>query len=286
MTSVPAVKELRAFAYAVGRTLVLFVLAIWFIAACAAAYVALWFFWPMLSSAFVVVWVVCRAARLGNIDMAGVSIEPARGRLRRLRVAGSRRPMRRQVLARIDPAFSVELALSRWLEAATAILWAPFVFQGPIFIAASLLVEAAREEPQVLIQWSWLPIGAMLVAGQALSLVAFAWYAGRRFVGPATIGRRLNIPLSGRALCVAYRDVCAVDIQCGPKVVEHMSVHVVRFIRTRGESVDLALGDEASPGAPPSAELRALTELLARTARVPLRSTSCTAELGTRVSTT
>jgi hypothetical protein len=280
------VKVLHAFAYAVGRALVLFILAIWFIAACAGAYVALWFFWPLLASAGVVVWAVCRAAGWGKPEMASVSIEPRRGRLRRLRVAGSHRPMRRQILASIDPAFSVELAPSRWLEAATLLLCAPFLLQGPIFVAASLLVEAAREEPQFVIEWSWLPIGAVLVAGQAVSLVAFVWYAGRQFVGPATIGRRLNIPLSGRALCVAHRDVCAVDIQCGAELAEHISVHVVRFIRTRGESVEVALGDEALAGAPPSAELLALTKFLARTARVPLRPTSCTVELGTRVSTT
>lgn len=275
-------KELRVFAYAVGRALVLFVLAIWFIASCAGAYVALWFFWPMLSSAVVVVWAVCRVAGLGKPDMARVSIERRRGRQRHLRIAGADRPMRLQILASIDPTFSIELALSRWLEAARAILWAPFLFQGPIFIAASLLVEAAREEPQVVVHWSWLPIGAMLLAGQAVSLVAFVWYAGRRFVGLGTIGRRLKIPLSGRVLCVAYPDVCAVDIQCGPRVLEHISVHVIRFIRTGGESVDLTLGANAFPGARPSAGLLALTELLARTARVPLRA----AELGTRVSTT
>lgn len=277
---------LRAVLGMAGKLVIQLVLAVWFIGACAAAYVALWFFWPMLSSAFVVVWAVCRVARLGNLDMAGVSVELRRGRLRSLRVAGSDRPMRRQVLASTDPTFSVELALSRWLEAAIALAWAPLVFQGPLFIAASLLQLAAREEPQVVVEWSWLPIGAMLLAGQAVSLVAFVWYAGRRFVGPATIGRRLNIPLSGRVLCVAYRDVCAVDIQCGPKVLEHISVHVIRFIRTGGESVDLTLGADGFPGAQPSAELLALTELLARTARVPLRPPCGAAELGTRVSTT
>jgi len=266
------VKQLRAFGYAVGRALILFVLAIWFIASCAGAYAALFVFWPFLSVVFVVVWAVCRLLGLTHPDTAAVTVERRTARLRRLTFGASDRPPHRRVLAAVKPSFSVEIAQPRWLEVAHGILWAPFFLQGPLLIGMSLLQVAAQEEPRIVVEWSWLPIGAMLIAGFAATAVAFASYAARHFVAPATIGRRIQIPLTDYALCAAHRDVSAVEIQRGTELIDRNSFYRIRFLRSGGEPWDLTLGITNSPDAPPPDELVALAKVLAHAARVPLRA--------------
>jgi hypothetical protein len=280
------VKELRAFAYWIGRAILLLVLAIWFIASCAGAYGALFVFWPVISVCFLSVWAIWRVTGHGA-GASGVTLQRSVGPTRKRLLCHSYLPHGRRVLATTDPSFSLELAMPLRYEAANAILWAPFFLQGPLLVAAALVQLAGQEEPRVVIAWSWLAIGVMLLAGLVMSAVAFVSYAARQFVAPGTIGRRLRIPLFGLTLITTHRDVIAVEIRRGLELPDHTAIHHVRFVRTSGESVDVAFGELKPVGTQPSDELFALATLLARAARVPLRQTNATTtELGTRVSTT
>jgi hypothetical protein len=280
------VKELRGIAYGIGRAIVMLVLAIWFIASCAGAYGALFVFWPFISVCFLSVWAVWRVTGHGN-GVGGVALQRGVGPARQRLLRHSYLSPGRRVLATSDPSFSLELAMPLWYEAANAILWVPFLLQGPLLVAAQLCWLASQEQPRVVIEWSWLAIGLMLVAGLVTGAVAFVSYAARQFVAPGMIGRRFRIPLFGLALVTAHRDVIAVEIRRGIELPDHTAIHHVRFVRTSGESVDVAFGEMTPVGAQPADELVALGTLLARTARVPLRvPNENSAELGTRVSTT
>ena len=264
-------QELRAFAYAIGRAIVLLVLAIWFVAASAGAYAALFFFWPFLSVCFLVVWAVCRIAGMSQPDTVAVTIERPPRHSVLMTIGGSDRPMGRRVLTTIGPPFSVEIAQPRWFEVVNVVVWAPFFLQGPLLIGLSLCQLAAQEEPRIVVEWSWLPIGALLVAGFVASTIAFMSYAARHFVEPGTIGRRVQIPFTDRALCAAHRDVCAIELQRGPEMLGGSSFRRLRVIRKVGEPQDLTMGAPAAPDAPAPKELLALARVLAHAARVPLR---------------
>ena len=279
-------KELRALAYWIGRAIILLILAIWFIAAFAGAYGALWVFWPFISICCLSVWAVWRVTGHGA-GGSGLAIQRSVGPARRRVLCDSKLPHGSRVLATIDPSFSLELAEPLWLQTANAIMWAPFFLQGPLLVAAQLFWLAGREEPRVVIEWSWLAIGVLLLAGFVMSTVVFVSFAWRPFVAPGTIGRRLRIPVFGLALVATDHDVIAVEIRRGHEFPDHTAMHRVCFVRIGGEAVDLALGEMAPVHAQPAQELVALATLLARAARVPLRLTNTNStELGTRVSTT
>lgn len=258
---------LREAIYIAARAVILVVLAIWIVAASAGASVALFVFWPFLSLAYLIIWAIARF--IGHADTSGwgISVQRRSGRLRRTRVGGSDLPLGKRVFVTVNPQFSVELATPRWVEAAYLILWAPFMLQCPLFIAALLLQLAGREEPQVVVEWSWLAIGAVLLAGFYVSLIVFVCWASREFVGPGMTGRRLAIPFLGLALCIAYRDVCAVEVGRDQNRADH-----VRLIRTGGEPIQLRAAARFMGDVPTSADLLPLAELLAHAAHVPLRT--------------
>ncbi len=266
MTSVLTVEQLRAVVWIAAKAVVLFVLAIWFVAASAGAYLAVFGFWPFLSLAYLIIWAVARFAAHADTSGWGISVQQRSGRLRR-RVGGADLPLGKRVFVTVNPHFSVELAAPRLLEAVYLILWAPFVLQSPLYVTASLLLLAGREELRVVIEWSWLAIGAVLLAGFYVSLVACVSWAAREFVGPRMIGRRLAIPFLGRALCIAHRDVCAVEVVLDPGRADH-----VRLIRTGGEPMELRFAARFMGGVQPTADLLPLAELLAHAAQVPLRT--------------
>ena len=191
--------RLRAGAYAVASAVVLVALAILAVASCASAYVALLFFWPFLSVVYLIVWPIARFIGRADTSGWGISVEKRSARLQRTRLDGSDLALGKRVFVAADPDFSVELAAPRWLEAIYLILWAPFVLTGPLYVVAALLQLVGREEPQVVPEWSWLPIGGILFAGFYVSLVGCVSWAAHEFVGPGMIGRRLAIPIAGRA---------------------------------------------------------------------------------------
>jgi hypothetical protein len=280
------VKELRAFAYGVARAIVLLVLGIWFIASCVGAYGALFFFWPFISVVYLSAWAVWRVSGHGA-GGSGVALERNVGPARQRLLRNSHLPSGRRVLATTDPSFSVEIAMPLWYETANALLWAPFLLQVPLVVAAEFLRLAGQEEPRVVPEWSWLAIGVVLLAGLVMSVVVFVSFAAREFVAPGTIGRRIRTPLFGLALITARHDVVAVEIRRGPELPDHTVIHRVRIVRRGGESVDVAIGEVFPVGAQPADELFALATLVARAARVPLRlTTASSTELGTRLSTT
>jgi hypothetical protein len=265
--------------YAAAKAVFVVVLALWFLASCVAAYVALLGFWPMLSLVFAIGWASWRIT--GHADGAVVSVERRPARQRRIKVDGSDLPLGKRVLVTVDPRFSVELAAPRWVEALSLLLWAPFVLQAPLFGAPWLLEMAGREQPHVVVEWSWLPIGTMLFAGFGVGLVAFVAWAGRDFVGPGTIGKRIEVPLLGRALCLSHADVCAIEVG-RDSTPSHRAADHIRVIRTNGEPVELIPGAWALPDAGATPELLPLAGLIARAARVPLRPLSEPRNLGTR----
>jgi len=272
------VNLLRAVAWT-GRAVFLIVIAIWFVASFAGAYLALFVFWPFLSLGFVIAWAAWRIIGHGDGNVIGVGPRPMR--LRRVDVDGSPLPLGRRVFVSVDPQFSVELAPSRWVEAFYLVVSAPFVLQGPLFVAASLFELAGREEPRVVVEWSWLPIGVLLLADFGVSLAAFVAWAGREFVAPGTAGKRIAVPFLGRALCLSHSDVCAIEVGrgLGPS---GRNADRIRASRRHGEPVDLIPGAWVSD-AGPTAELVPLAELLARAAHVPLLPLGGNAaELGTR----
>ena len=258
--------DLRAYAYAVSRAIVLTLIAIWAVASFAGAYVALLFFWPFLSVAYLIIWPIAHFVGHADTSGWGISVQKRSGRLRPIQVNGSDLHLGKRVLATDDPDFSIELAAPRWLEALYLILWAPFVLTFPVAVVTSLLQLAGREQPQVVAEWSWLVIGGVLLAGFYTSLVACVSWAAHEFAAPGIIGRRLAIPIVGRALCVAYRDVCAVEIGRDAARGDH-----VRLIRTGDEPMEIRAAARFLGGTQPTADLRPLAELLAHAARVPLR---------------
>ena len=273
---------MREALYKAATAVVLVVLAVWFVASCAPAYVALFCLWPFLSLGFVILWTAWRITGHGDESSYVISIERRPVRPRRIKVDGSDLPLGKRVLVTVDPRFSVELAAPRWVEALYLIVFAPFVFQTPLFVAALLLQLAGREEPRIVVEWSWLPIGAMLVAGFGVGLIAFVSWAGRDFVRPGTIGKRITVPLLGRALCLSHPDVCAVEVGRGPSPSGHIADHI-RVIRTQSDPVELIAGAWVLPDARAAAELLPLAGLIARAAHVPLLPMSGTAaDLGTR----
>lgn len=257
--------DLRAGAYAVARAVVLVVIAIWGVASFAGAYGALLFFWPFLSVVYLIVWPIARF--IGHADTTGwgISVQKRSGRLQRSRVDGSDLVLGKRVFVTADPEFSVELAAPRWLEAIYLILWAPFVLTFPLAVVTSLVQLAGREQPQVIVEWSWLAIGGVLLAGFYVSLVACVSGAAHEFAAPGMIGRRLAIPIVGRALCIAYRDVCAVEIGRDANRGDH-----VRLLRTGGEPMEIRTAARFMGRAQPAADLLPLAGLLARAARVPV----------------
>ncbi len=264
-------KQLLAAAPQVAAAIILFPLVIWVIASCAAAYVALLVFWPFLSVIYLIVWPIARF--IGHVDTSGwgISLQKRSGRLRRNRVGGSDLPLGKRVFVTADPEFSVELAAPRWLEAVYLILWAPFVLTFPLFIATSLLQLASQEQPQVVLEWSSLALGAMLLSGFYVSLVACVSWGAHEFVRPGIVGRRLAIPFVGHALCITHRDVCAVEVGEDASRGDH-----VRFIRTGGEPMEIRASARFMVGdCHAAADLLPLAELLARAAQVPLRRTPC-----------
>jgi hypothetical protein len=250
----------------VARAVVLVVIAIWAAASFAGAYVAMLFFWPFLSVVYLIVWPIARF--IGHADTTGwgISLQKRSGRLRAIRVNGSNVHLGKRVLATDEGEFSIELAPPRWLEALYLILWAPFVLTLPVVVATALLQLVGREEPQVVVEWSWLTIGGVLIAGFYASLVGCVSWAAHEFVGPGMIGRRLAIPIVGHALCVAYRDVCAVEIGRDADRGDH-----VRLIRHGDAPMEIRAAARFLGRAQPTADLLPLAELLARAARVPMR---------------
>lgn len=259
--------QLRAVAYKAAKGAILLVLAIWVVAASAGAFVALVFFWPFLSVIYLLVWPIARFIAHDDTSGWGISVQKRPGRLRRTHVGGTDLPLGKRVFVAISPEFSVELAAPRWLEAVYLILWVPFILAGPLVIATALFQLAGREEPQVVVEWSWLPIGVVLFAGFYVGVVACVSWAAREFVGPGMIGRRLAIPFLGRALCITHRDVCAVEVVVDPSRADH-----VRLIRAGGEPMELRFAARFMGGVQPTADLLPLAELLAHAAQVPLRT--------------
>jgi hypothetical protein len=271
---------MREALYLAAKAVVMVVLALWFLAASAGAYVALFFFWPFVSLGFVIVWAARRTT--GHADDSVVSVEWRPARQRRIKVDGSDLPLGKRVLVTVDPRFSVELAAPRWVEALYLILWAPFVLQGPLFAASWLLEMAAREQPHVVVEWSWLPIGVMLLAGFGVGLTALVSWAGRDFVRRGTIGKRIAVPILGPALCLSYPDVCAIEVGRGPSPSGHHIADRIRVIRSHGAAVELIPGAWVSSDARPTVELLPLAHLIARAAHVPLLPLSEPRNLGTR----
>jgi hypothetical protein len=270
---------MREALYMAAKAVFVVVLALWFLASCVAAYVALFGFWPMLSLAFTIGWASWRIS--GHADGTVISVERRLARQRRIKVDGSDLPLGKRVLVTVDPRFSVELAAPRRIEAFSLLVWAPFVLQGPLFAALWLLETAGREQPHVVVEWSWLPIGAMLFAGFGCGLIACVACAGRDFVGPGTIGKRIAVPFLGPALCLSYPDVCAIEVGRDSTPSRGATDHI-RVIRTNGEPVELIPGAWALPDAGATPELLPLAGLIARAARVPLRPLSEPRNLGTR----
>ena len=265
MTSVLTMDDLRAGAYAVARAVVLAVIAIWAgRQLCGRLRGAV-----RLLAVPIVVYLIIWRSRGSSVTLtqvAGASASRSDQTLQRSRVHGSDLALGKRVFVTADPS-------SRWnsprrdgFEAIYLILWAPFVFTGPLFAAATLLEQIGREEPQVVAEWSWLPIGGILLAGFYVSLVGCVSWAAHEFVGPGMIGRRLAIPIVGRALCIAYRDVCAVEIGRDADRGDHL-----RLIRTGTEPMEIRAAARFMGRAQPTVDLLPLAELLARAARVPVR---------------
>jgi hypothetical protein len=144
------VAYLGAALFMVGKAIVVVVLAIWFAASFAGAYLALYVFWPLLSLGFVIACGIAWSVRRFS-GGADVSRESAVATVRRS---------------------SVPRARPFWEKPAYVLLCAPFVLQSPMAIAWELLRLAAQEEPHVVVGWSWLGSGALLIAGFAMSVIA------------------------------------------------------------------------------------------------------------------
>lgn len=110
---------------------------------------SLYVFWPCLSLGFVILCCIFWVTR---------------------RFAGDADDSHDRALTTV-PRSPVARARPRWGKPLYFVLCAPFVLQSPLAIVWAPPRLAAQKEPHVIVEWSWLAIGPLLISGFVMSRI-------------------------------------------------------------------------------------------------------------------